>query len=663
MKRTLFATAFILGIISAIAGTAYAQNTAAGISSYSPFKLLSGIIQPQSSAWTLRVPSLSSSGNCVVTDVDGDFSTSACSGGGGGSSSDKWATTSPDTRFIQPNSALGIIVGLSTTTSATSTNFFSTNASTTNATSTNVYTNKLTVNSTTYPQFTLQYPGTTACTVGETANGLGVLAGCTKWGIVEVLPGSSLAVFGNAAIGSTNEFSRGVAPTGGLIVGGQTGIGTSSPWGTLSVSSANNTTARPLFIIASSSAAVSTTTPFIVSNTGLVGIGTNVPAFNLQVNGTGVRSVASANVVYTQEDPQLTVVDDDNNSKMRIGYDGTLNAGFLQPVTPGCCNRNLLLAPGGGNVGVGSTTPWAQLSINPNGITDPAFAIGSSTATILVVTNGGNVGIDTAAPGEKLDVVGAIRASGAGTSNLANSIGISMNGTRAILGAWGTNSATRGIMDFTVFTSSGGFPFVAMTIDSNGNVGIASTTPFANFAINPTAGAASNQFVVGSSTRTSFIIDNQGRVGIATTTPSATFSVHGNTIISGTTFLGATTTSTSTGGYLGTISALRNLTFQTGTTTTWTGTTSGAYISRTIAPFSGTIRNAICLTDVGTVGVAISHTSTNLNYIPTASTTANTFVFTSNNTFTKGEPIYFSAGTPVSSPTTVSCTLGVTETP
>lgn len=55
-------------------------------------------------------------------------------------------------------------------------------------------------------------------------------------------------------------------------------------------------------------------------------------------------------------------------------------------------------------LGVGSTTPWGALSINPNGITGPAFAIGSSTATNLIVTNGGYVGLGTTSPWGLLSV-------------------------------------------------------------------------------------------------------------------------------------------------------------------------------------------------------------------------------------------------------------------
>ena len=56
-------------------------------------------------------------------------------------------------------------------------------------------------------------------------------------------------------------------------------------------------------------------------------------------------------------------------------------------------------------------------------------------------------------------------------------------------------------------------------------------------------------------------------------------------------------------GYSGVVSSLRQLGFQTGTTTTWTGSTTGAYINKLVVPFAGTIRQAICDTDTGTLGV------------------------------------------------------------
>ncbi|TSC96090.1 MAG: hypothetical protein Athens101410_243, partial [Parcubacteria group bacterium Athens1014_10] len=61
-----------------------------------------------------------------------------------------------------------------------------------------------------------------------------------------------------------------------------------------------------------------------------------------------------------------------------------------------------------GNIGIGTTTPFAKLSVhvkNDDDYTEYLFAIASSTPTAttthLVVTNDGNVGIGTATPAEK----------------------------------------------------------------------------------------------------------------------------------------------------------------------------------------------------------------------------------------------------------------------
>jgi hypothetical protein len=58
-------------------------------------------------------------------------------------------------------------------------------------------------------------------------------------------------------------------------------------------------------------------------------------------------------------------------------------------------------------IGIGSTTPWAKLSINPVAGDGPSFAIGSSTGTKFVVSNSGSVGIGTTTPYAKLSIVAA----------------------------------------------------------------------------------------------------------------------------------------------------------------------------------------------------------------------------------------------------------------
>ena len=73
-------------------------------------------------------------------------------------------------------------------------------------------------------------------------------------------------------------------------------------------------------------------------------------------------------------------------------------------------------------LGIGTTTPWGQLSVNPNGISGPSFAIGSSTATHFVVSNGGKVGIGIDNTNQLLNVGGniALAASGYITSYADN---------------------------------------------------------------------------------------------------------------------------------------------------------------------------------------------------------------------------------------------------
>lgn len=71
------------------------------------------------------------------------------------------------------------------------------------------------------------------------------------------------------------------------------------------------------------------------------------------------------------------------------------------------------------NLGVGSSTPWATLSVNPvAGGASNEFAVGSSTATAFLITNNGNTGVGTTSPGTLFSIgnTGGINLNPLGTS-------------------------------------------------------------------------------------------------------------------------------------------------------------------------------------------------------------------------------------------------------
>lgn len=174
-------------------------------------------------------------------------------------------------------------------------------------------------------------------------------------------------------------------------------------------------------------------------------------------------------------------------------------------------------------------------------------------------------------------------------------------------------------------------------LHSDGTTLTSSTSPTVNYitATSTTAStfpnASTTQLTSGTNT---FYVDSNGRISGKDTTQSLT----------------------------GVISPVRHIALSTATTTAWTASTTGAYIPSIVAPFAGTIQNAVCSTDTSFLGIDIYIASTHLTYF-VASTTVGTMTFSSNNTFTSGQLINMAVGTTTTSGATkATCTLRTTET-
>lgn len=217
-----------------------------------------------------------------------------------------------------------------------------------------------------------------------------------------------------------------------------------------------------------------------------------------------------------------------------------------------------------------------------------------------------------------------------------------------------------------------------------GNIGIGYNITFPAVSTNRLLNIGNTLFggLIATSTSTAAPYPTSGSFSVGSSTPWAKLSVHSNYGDTATTLFAVASSSLSSTSTLfsisnigqiinspnvatsssqGVISPTRYLTLGTATTTAWTASSSVNLIQG-VLPFTGTIQKAICNTDAGTLNVDLYHTATHLTLI-NASTTVGTNTFSSNNTFQYGEILYMVAGTPASSPTTVSCTLSLTETP
>ena len=201
---------------------------------------------------------------------------------------------------------------------------------------------------------------------------------------------------------------------------GNVGIGVSSPGTKLDVNGTVNASAFTIGGIAVTSSQWGTSGSTINYAGGNVGVNTASPTSKLHV--TGVGSAGTATFAGTAN-PSYFNYNADSSEDTYIRGGKTTSRVIINDSASG----TVVLATGGGNVGVGTSSPSTKLDVNGT-VKATAFnlngtnIIGSQWATSGSTINyaGGNVGVNNASPAAKLHVTG-VGSSGtaafAGTAN------------------------------------------------------------------------------------------------------------------------------------------------------------------------------------------------------------------------------------------------------
>ena len=185
-----------------------------------------------------------------------------------------------------------------------------------------------------------------------------------------------------------------------------------------------------------------------------------------------------------------------------------------------------------GNFGVGTTTPWARLSVSGvAGATTPLFTISTTTAsnatsTALLLDSQGRFGIGTSSPSTQLSVEG---------NALINGLLTSTNLTATSIATFNTLNLS-GLATF----ANGFISQASSTISAGGltTVGYSTTTQ----ALIVQGSSATSTFAGGLAVETSGLVYDfsTNRVGIGTASPLNTLTVSGNADFTGNVGVGTT---------------------------------------------------------------------------------------------------------------------------
>jgi hypothetical protein len=206
------------------------------------------------------------------------------------------------------------------------------------------------------------------------------------------------------------------------------------------------------------------------SNAVYVGLGTTTPNWALQIaSTTPAFAITDTNAAVNSKHWLIS----NNDGKFNIG---TSSDSLISTSTYFTIN-------GSGYVGIGTSTPWGSLSVNPNNLAAgmPEFVVGSAAGTNFLVDSSGKVGIGTAVPKATLDF--GINSTPAKpfwlmyNDNAGINMGIWRDTPASNVSSWVTNA--NGQIAFGKSTSAATPTFGSefARFDNNGNFGIATSAP------------------------------------------------------------------------------------------------------------------------------------------------------------------------------------------